>query len=505
MAHCVKTAPLQSDGIQNQNDPTIQCQMCNCATFESYLRKHIQYNHMIHRRNIVDILYKLHYPAELCGVQTQTANTWVTDLSLAHIDIAGCFREKSPARKEEPCVPEKSPVLCSVCGEIEFEMMIACDKCDGWYHWKCVGITEDPLPTDVWFCSHCINTEMEDNLPAEESQPSQAHQQPDQSPSQADQSPSQGHMPTPSSSPQGQNTAAAAGQKFSESQILIREKAPQGRTRITRLNQRDQNIVTDVIQEQPSTSASHPLPFLITDIPDNKEEIEDPFTEVVRRKRKKKGTRIQQQNRTVLTEPILTTEINAEGNATEVTIDTLLESSNDEFDIGNPQYDAIEDELPEFQEQKDVLSVTENVDVEKSKLKIINTFSVKAKQRNPTKSTRLGKRKEKKIGVLKLQEIIPTARKPLKLLIGDKSTAVPHEEIKDKTTGDKVEEKVRNKAVIVREIKHPVVRKDNYSVQSDETWKGKGTGKEKENAAKGRSLVTHQIYLKANKVGLMYF
>eukprot|EP00794_Sanderia_malayensis_P007213 gene7213-8021_t len=34
--------------------------------------------------------------------------------------------------------------------------MIGCDSCDGWYHWTCVGITEDPVGDAEWFCSCCI-------------------------------------------------------------------------------------------------------------------------------------------------------------------------------------------------------------------------------------------------------------------------------------------------------------------------------------------------------------
>ncbi|KAM3960816.1 LOW QUALITY PROTEIN: TBP-associated factor 3 [Aphomia sociella] len=33
--------------------------------------------------------------------------------------------------------------------------MIGCDGCDGWYHWVCVGITEEPGATEDWFCRPC--------------------------------------------------------------------------------------------------------------------------------------------------------------------------------------------------------------------------------------------------------------------------------------------------------------------------------------------------------------
>jgi len=33
--------------------------------------------------------------------------------------------------------------------------MIGCDTCDGWYHWPCVGIKEEPAEDVQWFCPKC--------------------------------------------------------------------------------------------------------------------------------------------------------------------------------------------------------------------------------------------------------------------------------------------------------------------------------------------------------------
>ena len=35
--------------------------------------------------------------------------------------------------------------------------MIGCEKCDTWYHWSCVGITQKNKPgkKDDWFCPNC--------------------------------------------------------------------------------------------------------------------------------------------------------------------------------------------------------------------------------------------------------------------------------------------------------------------------------------------------------------
>ncbi|CAF1658248.1 unnamed protein product [Rotaria magnacalcarata] len=35
------------------------------------------------------------------------------------------------------------------------EAMIACDLCDDWYHWECVGIAEEPPESIPWFCPKC--------------------------------------------------------------------------------------------------------------------------------------------------------------------------------------------------------------------------------------------------------------------------------------------------------------------------------------------------------------
>ena len=56
-------------------DKSVNCEMCNCATMETYLKKHIQYNHMVHKKNIVDILYSIHYPSQ---DPKQQAQVWWT-------------------------------------------------------------------------------------------------------------------------------------------------------------------------------------------------------------------------------------------------------------------------------------------------------------------------------------------------------------------------------------------------------------------------------------------
>ncbi|XP_026497362.2 transcription initiation factor TFIID subunit 3 [Vanessa tameamea] len=46
--------------------------------------------------------------------------------------------------------------VCPACGRPDNgSPMIGCDGCDGWYHWICVGITEEPGATEDWFCKSC--------------------------------------------------------------------------------------------------------------------------------------------------------------------------------------------------------------------------------------------------------------------------------------------------------------------------------------------------------------
>ncbi|XP_049885993.1 transcription initiation factor TFIID subunit 3-like [Pectinophora gossypiella] len=47
--------------------------------------------------------------------------------------------------------------VCPACGRPDNgSPMIGCDGCDGWYHWVCVGITEEPGATEDWFCKSCL-------------------------------------------------------------------------------------------------------------------------------------------------------------------------------------------------------------------------------------------------------------------------------------------------------------------------------------------------------------
>jgi hypothetical protein len=63
-----------------------------------------------------------------------------------------------PSTESDSTIPED--YFCGVCGgqfEEEtdnVEKWIACDKCDSWSHWTCVGISEEP---EEFICSSCVS------------------------------------------------------------------------------------------------------------------------------------------------------------------------------------------------------------------------------------------------------------------------------------------------------------------------------------------------------------
>lgn len=72
----------------------------------------------------------------------------------------------APAPVDKPTGPLPTPYyvdehgnkiwVCPACGRPDNgSPMIGCDGCDGWYHWICVGITEEPGATEDWFCKSC--------------------------------------------------------------------------------------------------------------------------------------------------------------------------------------------------------------------------------------------------------------------------------------------------------------------------------------------------------------
>ncbi|CAF0979030.1 unnamed protein product [Brachionus calyciflorus] len=45
---------------------------------------------------------------------------------------------------------------CPACNKSDDSApMIACDSCDDWYHWHCIGLTEEPPQNQNWYCYKC--------------------------------------------------------------------------------------------------------------------------------------------------------------------------------------------------------------------------------------------------------------------------------------------------------------------------------------------------------------
>ncbi|XP_053572412.1 transcription initiation factor TFIID subunit 3 isoform X2 [Bombina bombina] len=48
--------------------------------------------------------------------------------------------------------------ICPGCNKADDgSPMIGCDGCDDWYHWPCVGISDEPPENEQWFCTTCFS------------------------------------------------------------------------------------------------------------------------------------------------------------------------------------------------------------------------------------------------------------------------------------------------------------------------------------------------------------
>jgi len=175
-----------------EEEKLLTCIMCNCMTIEEYLKRHIRYNHLISKEEIIDKLYNLHYPSKSNNISTQTPGSWSSgDIvrgesasqfshkgkervsskshqgrsSYSDDDEPGYSRRDSPQkgnrispknRKGRAVSDDEEEVLCPACGDVEDgSPMIACDLCDRWYHWACVGLMCKPQKGKEWICTEC--------------------------------------------------------------------------------------------------------------------------------------------------------------------------------------------------------------------------------------------------------------------------------------------------------------------------------------------------------------
>jgi len=163
--------PKKNSDDEDEEEKLLQCIMCNCMTIEEYLKRHIRYNHLISKEDIIDKLYNLHYPTQSASVSTQTSVTWIDDLdhranSKDDPDKGKKIRPKYRPKQEvqsddnDQYKPhhgdDDEEVLCPACGDVEDGTpMIACDLCDRWYHWACVGLNCKPPKGQEWMCTEC--------------------------------------------------------------------------------------------------------------------------------------------------------------------------------------------------------------------------------------------------------------------------------------------------------------------------------------------------------------
>jgi len=169
--------PKKNSDDEDEEEKLLQCIMCNCMTIEEYLKRHIRYNHLISKEDIIDKLYNLHYPTQSASVSTQTSVTWIDDLEHRGNpkDDPDKGKKIRPKHRHQRDVEsddndhykdgsmlhnhggdDEEEVLCPACGDVEDGTpMIACDLCDRWYHWACVGLNCKPPKGQEWMCTEC--------------------------------------------------------------------------------------------------------------------------------------------------------------------------------------------------------------------------------------------------------------------------------------------------------------------------------------------------------------
>lgn len=59
---------------------------------------------------------------------------------------------RSPKSTRSSRKPVKSS--CQLCTAADNENMVMCDDCDKWFHFSCVGVTDDVAVRD-WSCANC--------------------------------------------------------------------------------------------------------------------------------------------------------------------------------------------------------------------------------------------------------------------------------------------------------------------------------------------------------------
>lgn len=69
-------------------------------------------------------------------------------------EAKGCSKRKPSKGKGKAKAKKRIKYPCGVCSEECFGNAIACDGCDDWCHFQCVGIDPENCPNE-WYCQQC--------------------------------------------------------------------------------------------------------------------------------------------------------------------------------------------------------------------------------------------------------------------------------------------------------------------------------------------------------------
>ncbi|XP_055632691.1 uncharacterized protein LOC129773142 [Toxorhynchites rutilus septentrionalis] len=61
---------------------------------------------------------------------------------------------KAGTSEKEKCTPPSVENNCRICNSEDDSRMVQCDNCDGWYHFACVGVSQEIEHQD-WICTEC--------------------------------------------------------------------------------------------------------------------------------------------------------------------------------------------------------------------------------------------------------------------------------------------------------------------------------------------------------------
>ena len=155
----VKVAEELNNEDQGE-EKLMQCIMCNCMTIEEYLKRHIRYNHLISKEEIIDKLYNLHYPNNYKTTSTQTTTS--TDTSTGETTENGNANSESEDNtnydydgNDLDTQDEEDEEKCATCKSEKkvISPVATCCECGKRFHWACVNLTSKPGKD--WMCHDC--------------------------------------------------------------------------------------------------------------------------------------------------------------------------------------------------------------------------------------------------------------------------------------------------------------------------------------------------------------